>query len=47
MTMKHKHVVLLAKQAVAILKDVQALTGQGKYVFHGARATSRPMSETP
>jgi len=45
MKMKQKHIVPLAKQAVAILKDVQALTGQGKYVFHGARATSRPMSE--
>ncbi|MDQ7005259.1 MAG: integrase arm-type DNA-binding domain-containing protein [Ghiorsea sp.] len=41
MKMKQKHVVPLAKQAVAILKDVQALTGQGKYVFHGARATKQ------
>lgn len=45
MKMKQKHVVPLAKQAMVTLKDVQALTGQGKYVFHGARATSRPMSE--
>ena len=45
MKMKQKHIVPLSKQAIAILKDVQALTGQGKYVFHGARATSRPMSE--
>ncbi|MDX8384249.1 MAG: tyrosine-type recombinase/integrase [Ghiorsea sp.] len=45
MKMKSIHIVPLSFQAIAILKDVQALTGNGKYVFHGARATSRPMSE--
>jgi len=45
MKMKQKHIVPLAKQAVAILKDVQALTGQGKYVFPSIRNPSRPMSE--
>ena len=45
MKMKQKHIVPLSKQAMAILKDVQALTGQGKYVFPSIRNPSRPMSE--
>lgn len=34
----------LAPQAVAILRDLHALTGTGRYVFPGARDLHRPMS---
>lgn len=39
------HLVPLARQAVAILRDLRALTGGGRYVFPGARSHERPMSE--
>lgn len=39
------HVVPLATQAVAILRELRALTGSGRYVFPGARDRNRPMSE--
>ncbi|KLU27194.1 hypothetical protein EOS_05785 [Caballeronia mineralivorans PML1(12)] len=35
----------LAKQAVAILRELHALTGQGRFVFPGARSNLRTMSE--
>jgi len=40
-----KHIVPLSQQAVAILRELQPLTGRGRYVFPGARSASRPMSE--
>jgi len=45
MKMDAVHIVPLASQAVAILREIQPLTGDGKYVFTGARTTTRPMSE--
>ena len=39
------HIVPLSRQAVAILREVQCLTGFGRYVFPSARSASRPMSE--
>jgi integrase len=39
------HIVPLATQAVAILRELHALTGSGSYVFPGARSTKRPMSD--
>ncbi|MDA8591276.1 integrase arm-type DNA-binding domain-containing protein [Luminiphilus sp.] len=39
-----QHIVPLAVQAVAILKELQPLTGQREYVFPGARSPKRPMS---
>jgi integrase len=39
------HVVPLSKQAVAILRELQGVTGGGTYVFPGARDRTRPMSE--
>jgi integrase len=39
------HVVPLATQAVAILRELHALTGRGVYVFPGARSHERPMSD--
>ncbi len=39
------HLVPLSWQAVAILRDLQPLTGGLRYVFSGARTSLRPMSE--
>jgi len=45
MKMRQVHIVPLAKQVVAILKELQPLTGRGKHVFPSIRNPSRPMSE--
>jgi integrase len=42
---KTEHLVPLSTQAVAILLELHALTGSGRYVFPGARSAKRPMSE--
>lgn len=39
------HVVPLSRQAVAILRELQPLTGRGRFLFPGARSASRPMSD--
>ena len=39
------HIVPLAHQAVAILREVQAITGDGRFVFPSARTKDRPMSD--
>ena len=45
--MKHRriHLVPLSRQAIAILKELQLLTGHGQYLFPGRRSPRRPMSE--
>src|SRR6201999_1002542 len=45
MKMKREHAVPLSKQAIAILKEAQGLTGDGRYVFPSIRTPLRPMSE--
>jgi integrase len=45
MKMKEQHIVPLSVQAVAILKEVQPLTGHGRYVFPSERGASAVMSE--
>lgn len=45
MKMKADHIVPLCTQAVAILIDLQAITGHGKFVFPSIRTGERPMSE--
>ena len=45
MKAREQHIVPLAKQAVAILRELHALTGQKKHVFPGARTNGRAMSE--
>lgn len=37
--------VPLSTQAVEVMRELKPLTGQGRYVFPGARTNSRPMSE--
>ena len=44
MKTREPHLVPLAPQAVAILRDLYALTGRGRYVFPNPRTGSRPMS---
>jgi len=45
MKMKEQHIVPLSAQALAIIREVQALTGGGRYLFPGERTSERPMSE--
>ena len=45
MKMNRPHRVPLAPQAIAILRDLQSLTGQGKFVFPSIRSAARCMSE--
>lgn len=45
MKMKKQHIVPLSRQAIEILEAIRPLTGNGKYIFPGARSTNRPMSE--
>ncbi len=45
MKMKEPHIIPLASQAIAILEELQHMTGRGKYVFPSARGASRPLSE--
>jgi integrase len=40
-----QHIVPLSRQAVEILRELQPLTGQSRYVFPGARSNARPMSD--
>lgn len=44
MKMKNPHIVPLSPQAVAILEEIQPLTGTGQYVFPSVRSTARPIS---
>lgn len=44
MKTKQPHLVPLAKQAVAILRELHKLSGEGKYVFPSLRSNKRPMS---
>ncbi|BEH49305.1 tyrosine-type recombinase/integrase [Burkholderia pseudomallei] len=39
------HIVPLSTQAVAILRELHALTGDGRYLFPSIRSRERPMSE--
>lgn len=39
------HLVPLATQAVTALRDIQPLTGHGRYVFQSLRSGDKPMSE--
>ncbi len=45
MKMGAKHIVPLSTQAIAVLKELHAITGSGRLLFPSVRAISRPMSE--
>jgi integrase len=40
-----QHIVPLSRQAIEVLNELQPLTGNGPYVFPGARSKDRPMSD--
>jgi len=44
MKMRQAHLVPLSSQAIAILHELQPVTGSGHYVFPGTRSAKRPMS---
>lgn len=44
MKMREAHVVPLPSQAIAVLKDIQRITGIGRYCFPSARGRGRPLS---
>ncbi len=44
MKMGHDHIVPLSKQAVTVLREQQAISGRGRYVFPSVRGDSRPIS---
>lgn len=45
MKMGVEHVVPLSRQAIALLKEIQQLSGQHELVFPGERKRTTPMSE--
>jgi integrase len=45
MKMREPHLVPLSAQAVAILRELHPLTGDGRYVVPSIRSLARPMSE--
>src|SRR6185312_7493448 len=44
MKMRERHIVPLASQAVAILRELRSVTGKGRYLFPSLRSSDRPMS---
>ena len=44
MKMRERHIVPLASQAVAILRELHSVTGKGRYLFPSLRTSDRPMS---
>ena len=45
MKMDEEHLVPLSRQAVAVLHELQPITGGGRYVFPSLRGAHRPISE--
>jgi integrase len=43
--MRRPHLVPLARQAVDILREIEPLTGRGRYVFPSPRSLLRPLSD--
>ena len=45
MKMKNPHIVPLSAAAVAIIRELQPVTGRSKYLFPSVRSTTRPISD--
>jgi hypothetical protein len=43
--MRQQHVVPLSRQAIEILREIEPLTGKGKFVFPSPRSEKRPLSD--
>ena len=44
MKMDTEHIVPLSRQSIAILRDIEPLTGKSELVFHGERTRKQPIS---
>jgi integrase len=44
MKMREQHIVPLSRQAIALLRELQPVTGSGRYVFPSLRTGERPIS---
>lgn len=44
MKMGEEHVIPLSRQALAVIRELQPLTGGGRYLFPSIRSSKRPMS---
>lgn len=45
MKARQPHIVPLSRQALSLLRELQPLTGDNRFLFPGERATDRPMSD--
>jgi len=45
MKRKFPHLIPLARQSIEILREIEPLTGRGKYIFPSLRSSDRPMSD--
>lgn len=45
MKMRRPHIVPLSEQALAIMAEMQSISGMGKYIFPGRNDAGKPMSE--
>lgn len=45
MKMRNSHTVPLSRQAITILREIQPVTGDGKFIFPSGRGGDRPMSD--
>ncbi len=45
MKMRRPHIVPLSEQALALLRELEAITGRFNFAFHGRNDASKPMSE--
>ena len=45
MKMREQHIVPLSRQAIALLRDLQPLTGSSRYLFPSLRTVGRPSSK--
>jgi integrase len=45
MKLRREHLVPLSRQAIALLRELEPITGSGKYLFPSLRTESRPISD--
>ena len=46
MKSREPHVIPLARQAVKVLREVEEVTGRGRYVFTGGRGVDQPPTDS-
>ncbi len=45
MKMRQQHIVPLSTQAIAVLREIEPITGEGRFVFPSPRSNLRPLSD--